>query len=150
MTSHRRARLAQLRNRLHDGEGPQRGHGVFLRRRGGGAARVLINEEEIERILATLGFEIIDPANDPAETIMIRCRDASIVVGVEGSGLAHGLLGCAPDAAFVVLQHPHRFNNVWKDFTDALGMRYAFLVGEGSREAFRVDPEELRATLELL
>lgn len=150
MTSHRRARLAQLRVRLRDAEGSRKGHGVFLRRRGGGAARVLANEDEIEQMLAKREFEIVDPANDPAETIMTRCRDASIVVGVEGSGLAHGLLGCASDAVFVVLQHPYRFNNVWKDFTDALGMRYAFLVGEGSREAFRINPDELCATLDLL
>ncbi|MBM3606442.1 MAG: glycosyltransferase family 61 protein [Alphaproteobacteria bacterium] len=150
MTAHRRTRLERLRQQLRDSPGPRAGHGVFLRRRGAGAARVLANEEELERILERMGFDIVDPSSDSADLVIARCRDARVVVGVEGSGLAHGFLGCAPDATFVVLQHPYQFNNVWKDFTDALGMRYAFLVGEGSRECFRVDPDELKATLDLL
>lgn len=150
MTAHRRTRLETLRRRLRTGAGRRSGHGVFLRRRGSGEARNLVNEEAIERMLEGLGFEIIDLARDPADAIIEHCRDAGVVVGVEGSGFAHGLMGCAPEAAFVVLQHPYRFNNVWKDYTDALGLRYAYLVGEGTPDAFRIDPADLAATLDLL
>ena len=150
MTGHRRDRLVKLRRTLRDAPGPRRGHGVFLRRRGSGAARLLANEAQIEDRLAGLGFDIVDPTHDSLDSILTRCRDARVVVGVEGSGLAHGFLGCAPDATFLVLQHPYRFNNVWKDFTDALGMRYAYLVGEGQRDSFRIPPDELCATLDLL
>ncbi|QDA35674.1 glycosyltransferase family 61 protein (plasmid) [Paracoccus liaowanqingii] len=150
MTGHRRDRLIKLRLQLRDTPGSRIGHGVFLRRRGSGAARLLANEQEIEEKLSSLGFEIIDPTNDSIESIIMRCRDAGIVVGVEGSGLAHGFLSCAPNAKFLVLQHPYRFNNVWKDFTDALEMRYAFLVGEGTKDSFHISPDELCATLDLL
>lgn len=150
MTDHRRTRLETLRGRLRTGAGRRSGHGVFLRRRGAGTPRALLNEDAIERMLEGLGFEIVDLARDPADAIIERCCDAGVVVGVEGSGFAHGLMGCAPEAAFVVLQHPYRFNNVWKDYTDALGLRYAYLVGEGSPEAFRIDPADLAATLDLL
>lgn len=150
MTTHRRQRLIQLREKLRDAQPPRNGHGVFLRRRGAGAVRNLINEAEIEGALAKLGFDIVDLATDYCDTIIARCQGAAVIVGVEGSGLAHGLLSCAKDAAFLVLQHPHQFNNVWKDFTDALDLRYAFLVGEGNPEAFRIDPDELLATLDML
>lgn len=150
MTAHRRQRLIQLREKLRDAQPSRMGHGVFLRRRGAGAVRNLINEAEIEGALAKLGFDIVDLATDHTDAIIARCQGAGVIVGVEGSGLAHGLLSCAKDAAFLVLQHPYRFNNVWKDFTDALDLRYAFLVGEGNPEAFRIDPDELLATLDLL
>lgn len=51
------------------------------------------------------------------------------MVATEGSHLAHGILAADDDCTFLVLQPPRRFNNIYKGFTDAMGMRYAFLVG---------------------
>ncbi|MDH3201719.1 MAG: glycosyltransferase family 61 protein [Myxococcales bacterium] len=76
-------------------------------------------------------------------------RDAAIIAGAERSAVYHGILACAPDAAVVCIMPPYRFNNVLKDHTDCLGMRYGFVVGEGTADSFTVPPDMLLRTLDL-
>lgn len=150
MTASRRERLTRLRDRLRALGGPRSGHGVFIRRKTSGALRLLLNEDEIEARLRAENFEIVDPVADPAEEIISRICNASIVVSVEGSALAHGLLAMAPQGSMLTLQPPYRFDNIWKDYTDLLGMRYGYVVGEGSPDTFRVDLDDIMRTIDLL
>ncbi|MEM1413373.1 MAG: glycosyltransferase 61 family protein [Myxococcota bacterium] len=150
LNSHKTERIRALRRSVQrlatDG---REGHGVFLRRRGGGLPRGLTNERELEARLAAKGFEIVDVPNLPAAEIQRRCRGASVVAGVEGSAFTHALLGAPLTAALVPIMPPFRFNNYFKDFTDVLGMTYGFVVGKGSEEAFEVDVDELLETMDL-
>ena len=52
------------------------------------------------------------------------------------------------EAAFSTF-HQDYFLAVLKDFTDALGIRYGFVVAEGGRERFRVDPDDVLRTVDL-
>lgn len=149
MNSHRRGRLHAMRDRVRSGPADHGGHGVFFRRRGGGAPRNLANEEAIEERLAAEGFEIVDVTRESLDTILRRCRNAAVVAGVEGSALVHGLLAMAEGGALVCIDPPYRFANIFKDHSDALGLTYAFAVAEGSASSFELDADELLRTIEL-
>jgi capsular polysaccharide biosynthesis protein len=124
--------------------------GIYIRRGMTGERRVMENEPEVERYLAGQGFTIIDPTSLSAREIAARSLDAKIVVGVEGSHLAHALYTMADGAAFLVLQPPNRFSLVHKEFADRLGMRYAFLVGDPSAAGFSIRLGDLEAMLDRL
>lgn len=124
--------------------------GVYLRRGRTGELRLLENETQIERTLAQMGFEIIDPMALGAAEIAYRTLDAPLVVAVEGSHLSHAIYSAAPDAAFVVLQPPTRFAMPYKEYTDRVGMRFAFLVGDKGAEGFTVAPDHLLRLLDLV
>lgn len=148
MTADRRARLAELRRRMRAGGGRRSGHGVFIRRTGG-QARNLANEPEIEALLAARGFDIVDTASQPVDQIAALLHGAAVVCSVEGSAFAHALLGMADGGAIVAIQPPWRFNNPWKDYTDALGLGYGYVLAEGGATDFRLNPDDLLRTLDL-
>jgi Glycosyltransferase 61 len=144
------SRLRTLRARLrkHVTAPQSSGPNIFIRRGQTGERRVMANEDEIERYLASQGFTIIDPTVLSTREIAQRSIEANLVVGVEGSHLAHALYTMADDATFLVLQPPIRFSLVHKEFADRLGMRYSFLVGDPAPEGFSVKLDELRAILD--
>lgn len=147
MTANRRARMAELRQRMRSVGGARSGHGVFIRR-AGGRARNLLNEDQIADRLAREGFEIVDPGQDSVDGISAALHGARVVCSVEGSAFAHALLSMADDGAVVAIQPPWRFNNPWKDYTDALGMRYGFAVATGAPADFRLEPDDLMRVIE--
>ena len=111
---------------------------------------MLTNEDTIEARLSRRGFISIDSETTGVDEIVAACAGARAVVGVEGSQMAHGLLGLvAPGGLVVTLQPPWRFNNLLKDMSDCLGFRYAFVVGLREPGGFRVDQDELDRTLDL-
>ena len=125
--------------------------GVFINRGGSGSSRRMTNEAEVIAQFVSRGFAIVDPETMDADEILLRVSGAKIVAGVEGSHLSHGVLSCADDCTFLVLQPPTRFNNVFKDFTDAMAMRYAFIVGQQvAGSDFRIDAGELSRMLDRL
>lgn len=151
MTANRRGRIEELRRRLSVTQPGRSGaHGVMiLRGASGQQLRFLDNENELAEALSRREFTIVDPTRDSIDTIISKVSGASVVVGVEGSALAHAILLMADRAALVALQPPFAFNNVWKDFTDLLGMTYGFVVGQGSDTSFRVDIDEVLQTISL-
>lgn len=151
MTPNRAARLALLRDRVRAGAaGGRSGHGIYILRADNGANRLLRNESQIADLMARQGFDIVDPSTQTVEEITALINGAAIVVSVEGSALAHGLLSMADHGAMVTIQPPRRFNNVWKDFTDTLGMRYGFILGEDQGDSFSVDGDDLLRTIALV
>lgn len=145
-------RYRQLRERLRQSVAARRPpRGVYLRRSGPGEARVLLNEPKVEEALSSRDFDIIDPVESTPLEIAERTLEASIVAGVEGSQLSHGIFSMADDAAFMVIQPPHRFALPYKDFADCLGMEFAFLVADPHPSGgFEVDIDDLHRTLDLL
>ena len=63
--------------------------------------------------------------------------------------MTHGMLAMAPGTTVVMLFPPWRLNNMMKDYADGLGMRYGFVVGQGGREGYRIDPEEILRTIDI-
>lgn len=150
MNSHKIARLENLSARVRALPGTRDGHGIFIRRRGWGAHRAPANEAALEDFFAAQGYEIIDPRHLTVDQIVARARGAQVLVGVEGSGMTHGMLAMAPGTSLIMLFPPWRLNNMMKDYADGLGMKYGFVVGEGRGEDYYINPDEILRTIDLV
>lgn len=124
--------------------------GIYLRRGNSGQRRVMDNEPAVEAALERRGFTVIDPMALPAAEIVRQAMGARVVVSVEGSQISHAIFAMADDAAMVVLQPPDRFGMQYKEFTDAMDMRFAFVVGRPAEQGFAVDLAELQQLLDRL
>lgn len=145
----KRARYARLRAALRRGARPRKVRGAFILRGRSGERRRLYNELSLAERLAREGFCVLDPARDSFETLRDGLHDAPVVVGVEGSALIHGVMMMPSDGCLLTLQPPHRFNNVHKDYTDCIGQRYAFTVGDPiDARGFALPVERLLAALD--
>jgi len=140
--AYKRARYDLIRNRFH----PQRRSthpGVMVLRGGTGEQRRLVNEMQIADHLRTLGFQILDPHKHSAAEIIAITKGARMLVSVEGSQLSQAIYSMAEGGTLLALQPPFRFNNVYKDITDCLDLRYAFVVGELCEGGFKLPIEKL-------
>lgn len=147
----KRARYSVLRSRLRSALGESTkadSTRVYLKRGPSGERRVVVNEAKLERHLSAQGFDIVEPAVLDAATISRRLLDARIVVSVEGSHLSHAIYSIAEGGTFLVLQPPDRFSTAYKDYADAMGMTFAYLVGHEATDGFTVDLAELDRLLE--
>lgn len=146
-------RYNELRRRLRRSQGSAGSNGsknVYLKRGATGEPRLVVNEEALEAHLAGLGFDIVEPAILNAQEISRRVLDAQLVVSAEGSHLSHAIYSMAEEGAFLILQPPDRFATTYKAFTDRMGMRFAFLIGDPADGGFSVDLDDLDRLLERL
>lgn len=124
--------------------------GVFILRGNTGEKRLLNNEMELAEYLHDKrGFRILDPAKADVQTILATCAGAQTVVGVEGSGLMHGILVLPPGGAVLTLQPPNRFVSLYKHLTDRDHQKFGFVVGIAEGSGFRIDSDEIERTLDL-
>ena len=124
--------------------------GVFILRGRSGELRLLRNELELaERLRERRGFRILDPMTADVPTIVATCAGAQTVVGLEGSGLMHGIIVLSEGGAVLTLQMPNRFVRVYKYQTDREGQHYGFVVAHAVEDVFVIDPEEVERTLDL-
>ena len=91
---------------------PRRAERLYLSRRSHAhPMRVLVNEAELEQALAERGFLVIRPERlAPAEQVALA-RDARVIVGPTGAGMANALFA-APGALVVDIQ-PEVFPGAW-------------------------------------
>jgi hypothetical protein len=143
-----RALRARLRAALGTPKAPPAG--IYLKRGTTGERRVVANEAEIEALMARLAFDVVEPAALPAEEVARRLLDAPIIVGVEGSHLAHALYTLAEGGTLLVFQPPDRFSMDFKGLTDCLDMAFAFLVGTPAPDGFSIDAGELARLVETI
>lgn len=146
--SHRRSRLNALRDQLDSRYGTDTTSPAYIRRGSTGAVRVLQNEQLIEDRLQKQGFQIIDPSELTVQEICNRINGSPLVVGVEGSHLAHGVLNLAPEGTLLCIQPATRFNAVYRDFSNSLDLNWGFVVAEGDVDGFTVDPDRLQAMID--
>ena len=146
--SFKRKRYEEIRARLLKVPAAATGGRVFIRRGHQGAARTLTNSTEIENILRSQGFRILDPEHSTVYEIIEATRSARLVVGLEGSHMLHCIYTMAQNGGICVLQPPYRFNNVLKNYSDCLGMTYGFVTGGACEGGFFVDPGELIQVLD--
>ncbi len=147
------ARYVELRRRLRMSVAPSgraRHRGVYLSRGRTGELRVLSNEAAIVEFLDAQGFEILEPATLSADEIAARTLEAPLVISVEGSHLSHAIFSMRDKGTMLVLQPPDRFAMPYKEFTDSLDMRFAFLVGLSAADGFEVPIDDLRRMLDIL
>lgn len=147
--SHRAQQYRELRRRIGQQTARVKNRRVMLRRGRSGAHRVLVNEAELESILAKHGFEIVDPATCTAREVVEACAGARIALSVEGSQLTHAFLAMAERGAIVAMIPPYRYINHYKDLIDCIGtMRYGSITGTAVEGGFRIDPDELLRLLD--
>jgi Glycosyltransferase 61 len=150
-TVSRERRYQELRARLRRSlPGPCRSAGrrVYLKRGRTGQTRCIVNEPQVEAALARLGFQVVEPSTLQAREVAEALLDASIVVTCEGSHAGHAIYAMAHDAALLVLQPPDRFSLAFKEFTDRMPMRFAFVVGDAADGGFSIDVSDLDRTVE--
>lgn len=148
---HRSARYREVQRRIVGDRPVKRHPGVFLLRGQGGSRRILLNELEIaERLEKRRGFRVLDPLAHDVETILTICAGARVIAGVEGSHLIHGALTMGEGDAFLILQPPTRFMLVFKEVADRDNLHFGFVVGTPEGFDFRVDPDEVERTLDLM
>ncbi len=145
------ARADRVRQRLTAGLTAGQPHpGVFLLRGETGDRRMLANEHAIADGLAHRhGFTVIDPLESSVDEIVGACASARVVVGVEGSHLVHALMVMPRDATLLVIQPPDRVVSVLKMITDREGQTFAFVIGQGSSNAFAASLDEIVRTLDM-
>ena len=153
INSHKANRYKILRQRLTPNQQDKKTGSykhVYLKRGTTGETRILKNERAIELFLQKQGFKTIDTANLDANEIINYTLGAMIVIGIEGSHLSHAIFTMAANGTLVVLQPPDRFAMVYKEFTDCLNMRFAFVVGNDDEEGFSVSTDQIDKVLELV
>jgi len=146
----KRDRYRSMRSQLipHGSDQPPRG--VMLRRGKLGAQRSLVNESEVIALLESQGFITLVPEDLSAAELVRQMVGTKIVIGVEGSQLAHGVLTLATGGVMCALQPPYRFNNSFKDYLDCIehDLRYAFVIGKRVADGFEIDLNTLAKTLD--
>jgi hypothetical protein len=148
----KRRRYQELRARFRRAIPANGSDRIYIKRgRATGArGRDLLNAEEIEAHLVAQGFAVVDPDKMAVDQIARISNGAKLIVGLEGSHLAHAIYPIADDGTLLVLQPPFRFNNVYKDLSDAMGLDYAFIVGDAAEGGFTIDLDRLDRLLDRL
>jgi capsular polysaccharide biosynthesis protein len=120
---------------------------MFLRKNSGNK-RVLLNEMKVADFLSQKGFNIIDTEHMTAKDVIQHILEASIVIGVEGSQINPAIYGLRESGTILALQPPDRFSTAHKEFTDCLGLRYGFLVGDPGLGGFTIEFNSLAQLLD--
>jgi capsular polysaccharide biosynthesis protein len=151
INAYHRAKMKDFRRRIRKNISPLFGnHNVYLRRGTHGENRNPTNEAEIESVLSEYGFHFIEPESMTLDAFLASMLEAKLVVGIEGSQLAHTLPTARDGATLLTLQEPYRFAIPLKYWTESIGMRWGFLIGHRSANRYMIDPDELRRTLDLV
>jgi capsular polysaccharide biosynthesis protein len=147
--AYKRERVLALRDMFRSKVHSRRHRGVMLLRGNSGMRRVLLNEAEVASAMKERGYAVLDPRDCSADDVASICLDTEVVLGVEGSQLAHGIMLMSPGGTLVELQPPWGFNVTFKDRCDCDGMRYAFIVGHAQDDgAFSIDVSALHRLLD--
>ena len=151
--SHRRERMQHFRTLLRKKFGDlQNPAPAYIRRgrSGIGIPRILENETEIETLLARRGFRIVDPETMSADELCRQLINSPLIVGVEGSHLAHGVLNLQPGGALLCIQPAAHFNAVFRGYCNTLDLRWGFVVAAGQTNRFRQSTKRLLNTIDQL
>jgi hypothetical protein len=149
-TTHKMERMRALRARAAKRVAPGKARGVFFKRGIRDAnSRRLVNEEELAAALADDGFAVLDPFKASADEIGGALAGADILVGPEGSQLAHGAIFLREGAGLLAITAPERFSSGHKRWADHLGVRYGFVIGDAVEGGHSVSVDDLRRTMDL-
>lgn len=144
---HKVVRWKQLRKTLTQHKQTPKHQGVFLMRGHTGAARLLVNEQEVADYLSTQGFLCINPGESHLNDVIDAVAHTDRLVGVEGSQLIHGFLGLREGGSMLILQPPMQFSCVFKDKADMLNIRSAFHVCQQCEGGFKADLNSIKNLL---
>lgn len=122
--------------------------------------RRIQNEDALWKVLKARDFERLEPGQVSAADQIRLFSEAAVVVGPHGAGLSN-LVFCAPGTQVLELFAPTYVNPCFWGISDAVGLRYAYLLGEGELppdgpeptsigEDMSIDLAALELTLDIL
>ena len=126
--------------------GDRRYERLYIRRGRTGTPREILNEAQIHARLVSEGYGVLDMEHSTFNEIHEACRQARIIVGIEGSHLAHAQFMAADHACLVILNPPCRTLTTHADLAPFCRLSSAMFVCEPVNEAgtqFKVDVDEM-------
>ncbi|MEO1135662.1 MAG: glycosyltransferase 61 family protein [Pseudomonadota bacterium] len=149
--SSRKERFQAYRSRLRERLIPKKPGGVFYLRRGDtGEARSPVNDDDICAHLEKRGVDVIDVAHNNAQDFLENCLERKIMISVEGSHMMHLVYTLMTGGGALALMPPLQPRCAIKDACDAIGARFATVVGHMAPDGFRIDLDALSQTLDKL
>lgn len=145
-----RSRFGALRSRLRDKVPASGAHNVFITRGSLFSGRSLANEPEIAALLERQGFTILEPEGEDPQRIASVLRDARLVVCVAGSAEVHALVAMPAGATLIEIQIAPFFGTIGKILTESIDVRWGYVVAEETPTGFRIEPDRLLKTLDLV
>jgi len=145
-----RSRFGSLRTRLRDKVTSTGARNVFITRGSWFTGRSLANEPELAELLHARGFTILEPEKEEPEGIASVLRDARLVVCVAGSAEVHALVAMPAGATLIEIQIAPFFGTIGKILTESIGVHWGYVVAEETQTGFRLEPERLLKTLDLV
>ncbi len=142
------ARVQRLRDRIQSSvtkAGPKR---IMLTRGKMGSQRKLVNSAELQEQLQKRGFEIINPEEEFARSIVSAIASADLVVLVEGSAQGHCTYALPLGSTLLTIQPPTRFVTISKARADAAGYHWAFVVADPHPAGFYLSVDRLMRTFD--
>jgi capsular polysaccharide biosynthesis protein len=115
------------------------------------AARVIVNEDELQSVLDDFGFEIVRCERLPFAEQVRLFSEASVVLGPHGAGLINHVFS-PPEAKVIELYNPLFFSDNVQRIAGLHGQEHWHLYGvpvDGGIHDMSVDPAKLRRLLEL-
>ena len=150
---HKAARYRELRQRMqsHHPMGAAGHKHVYLKRGNTGAARVIVNEDQLEKNLLEMGFDIVDLANTPIEQIFARLSGAEIALTIEGSHADHLHWLIKPGGTLWVLNPSNHFNTSQFAVAQSIENRVACtVIDEVGTSSYEINVKRLRETFNLI
>lgn len=119
---------------------------IYLKRGLSSTKRSLTNEDEmLERLSQSYNIESYIAESTPIEKLYSAIYSADIILSIEGSQMAHGIIAGRPGAVMACIQPPMRFYNPFKNYCTDSDIKYAIYVAEiGHNDSFYVDIERFR------
>lgn len=102
---------------------------IFLRRNSG--VRCLINSQEIEVLLISLGFTVVDPEKLSFAMQVQLFREAEVIIGPTGAALANIIFArCSAHIAILISRQEHFIYWYWQNIARASGKSVHYVMGE--------------------
>jgi hypothetical protein len=119
-------RFLDMRKLLSLGE--RKHERLYIRRGTTGTSREILNEARLHSRLVAEGYGVIDLEYCTFKEMHEACRQARIIVGIEGSHLAHALFMAADHACLVILNPPAQTHTTIADLAPFCGLYSAMYV----------------------
>ena len=150
-TSLKRRRQLDLRDKILETFPPTgRENLIYLKRGTTGASRLIENEAEIIDELVRRSFVILDIRTDSLERILSHLAAAKIVISIEGSQTTHCAYTIPSGSGMLFLMPPNRFTASQRGWTENIGAKFGFVVGERREDATYFSTPDIFKTVDLI
>jgi hypothetical protein len=110
----------------------------------------MLAEEAFIEQLRLRGIRILYVEHDPIHTIVQTIRTARVLITLEGSHGAHALCALPEGSGLLELVPPERFCTRHKEWADAVGLQYGFMVGTRREHGFDFQIDDVLRTVDLM